>query len=356
MFRSPLSKSSEPLPPSCSKCKLSTTLKTGFNCAVCDVTSHFACTAIGKVTATNINFLALANIRVLCDSCSEAPASNPVPFSDDRLAGLESAQKSTEEKLSKILDFLQPAQAPDSDDGFKVVGKRRSYASAASKTLPFTGFASVLANTMASALDTKTEHDKRTRAVVIDNLKPASDMTDLQLVSQIFANLGHSGIGIDEVARLGRASDDRPPKLKVIFASNAERDSLLASNFRGSIREDDFIEAYGTIFIGPSLSDDERHRLWLLRRYRDTLNRANHLDDNNAWFVSTRDLKLVKKDGGYVDWRGRHSAFEEEDFGSWADEFEQKIAAEKAAEARKSSAANPKLAPVKPAATKPSGK
>ena len=233
---------------------------------------------------------------------------------------------------------------------------RRSYASAASKSLPVTGFASVLAKSMASALESKTEQDKRTRALVFDNLKPAHDMTDLQLVSQILANLGHPDVGIDEVARLGRASDDRPPKLKVTFSSNAERDSLLASNFRGPIREDDFIEAYGTIFIGPSLSDDERHRLWLLRRYRDTLNRASHLDNDNCWFVSTKDLKLVKKDDGYVDWRGRQSAFEEEEFGTWADEFEQKIAAEKAAEARKSSAANPKLAPVKPAATKPSGK
>ncbi len=243
---------------------------------------------------------------------------------EEAVSALQKRSESTERKLDQLLEaFSAPPPA-----------SVKSYAAAASASLPaalssacpasspagpIPSLAGLLQSSVQATVRLVSADEKRACSVIIDQLPISSKGAEKSSVNEFFQDLGLSAKAREVCYLRGPPSADHPAKLLVTLSSEKEQLELTSNRLLPRLRSEGIMDKYGRVFICPDLSPEQRNRLFLLRRYRDHLNSAASLPSEDAWFVA--GAKLVKKNQGSVDWKGRIVAFNEEHFDRFCTEF-----------------------------------
>ena len=265
-------------------------------CAGCLAPLHYRCRDVplhgptGKPNASVLKFLASSWCRVLCDRCSREDVPAEAPPSEDSLAATVAslaASVSQQQKSLATLTALVTGQ-PSAD------GKTKPQAS--SKP------AAVLTQMLTSAK----EEELRLRSAVIDGLPAQEGVSDQELLDELFSflNLDKNTVRVESCHRMGNR-EQACPKLKVTLWDRRMLAALVSKETRAKLKAAGCPALYSGVFLNPSRTAEERHRLHLLRRRRDELNSAAGLaTDQDGWFVDYRRAVLVQKVGGQPDWKG----------------------------------------------------
>ena len=308
----------------------------GFVCQCCDRAYHFTCVSEKLDQLTNKNgtlksearaFLSCGITILACPACvrknnvlAKIPASlgDGMKMMSEEVKAIRKSveavvrdQETVKEQVTSINTFL--GKDAENDDPSS---PKPSYAAMARKG----GNLAALVSTVIQEASVKNaEAELRARSVVVDNLPQSRTQTDREQVEKITSALGINATIVD-VHRMGKPEGPgsrRPRKLKVVLATIQDHARLTAPETRYRLRQQELEEEYPKLYINPSRSSQDRHRLWLLRRRRDHLN-SNIKNIGSQWIVDSRRLRLWKKVGGDVDRNIADSYFED-----WAAEFEE---------------------------------
>ena len=96
-----------------------------------------------------------------------------------------------------------------------------------------------------------------------------------------------------------KGKKDKPLKLKVELSTQLEQKRLTTAAVRQRLRDDEVQEAFPDVYISPSRTRDQRHKLWLLRCRRNELNDKIERD-GNKWILDSVRYRLWKKKAGVV--------------------------------------------------------
>ncbi len=336
--------------------------RTGFNCPGCTKSLHFNCAKIsenanGCLPRALIALFASPALKVRYDDLLFCPdcglecepeqiegAENTKEIAVDKeawvqLQNLQSAMKEMQAKLSLLIDFLVPDSDPAQANSAVKLGCAENilpnvalasgptYASTAQKGVK--GFSAIVRTAVVEANLEIDEAEKMSRTVIFDNVPeiqtPATDSNHLLHL------LSLDGLVPEEVLRLGRPYGQKPRKLKIICRSVFDRDVLLGSRVQDCLRDPNF--PVRGVYVNPSASSGERRMGFLLRKRWNLLNEDS--DEENSYFISRKEHRLVKKVNGKPEWE-----WMDEGFDDWVQGFEEK---EKVERDRKAAVPKPVL-------------
>ena len=230
---------------------------------------------------------------------------------DNLLAGQEELREGLavmkEETVAAVHDTSASAPAPDSNITWaQVVAGSKTAAKAAMKELA----------------KEDAEAELRGRTAVLDNFPlPGDGQTDRENIQELLGKLEQGRAEVDHVRRIGAelpAQGNRPAKprkLKVVFKEAGDQAVFVGKETRAKLREPEWERDLPRLFVTPSRTADQRHRLWLLRRRRNALNR--NLPRDSQWILDSIRYRLWKKENGQVDWNVKDAPVE-----SWCLEYD----------------------------------